>query len=112
MKGTYLGEFEEIVLLTVAVLGDDAYGNAVLEEIESRTKRSVNLSAIHASLYRLESKGFLKTRKGNPTAIRGGKRKKYYSLTGYGLKALNEAKELRDGLWESIPPFVLKRATL
>lgn len=112
MKGTYLGEFEEIVLLTVAVLADEAYGNAILEEIEARTNRSVNLSAIHASLYRLEDKGFLEARKGNASADRGGKRKKYYSPTVYGLKALSAAKELRDGLWESIPTFILNRGSV
>ncbi|MEL7002077.1 MAG: PadR family transcriptional regulator [Bacteroidota bacterium] len=112
MKGTYLGEFEEIVLLTVAVLADKAYGNAILEEIEKRTERSVNLSAIHASLYRLEKKGFVEARKGDPSAVRGGKRKKYYSPTTYGLRSLSRAKELRDGLWDAIPSFILNRAAV
>lgn len=112
MKGTYLGEFEEIVLLAVAVLFDKAYGNAILEEIENRTQRNINLSAIHAALYRLEDKGFLSARKGDPSAVRGGKRKKYYALTTYGMKALHEAKQLRDGLWESIPTIVLNQGLL
>lgn len=112
MKGTYLGEFEEVVLLAVAVLSEEAYGNNILLEIEGRTNRTINLSAIHASLYRLESKGYLSSRKGDPSAIRGGKRKKFYSLTAYGLKALNRAKDLRDGLWKSIPEIVLRKAAV
>lgn len=109
MKGTYLGEFEEVVLLTVAVLQQEgAYGNAILGEIEDRSKRNVNLSAVHSALQRLEKKGFLKSFKGESSAIRGGKRKKMYSTTPYGLKALNDARELRQGLWSSIPEIVFE----
>jgi len=108
MKGTYLGEFEELVVLTVAAIQQDgAYGNAILEEVERRAKRSVNLSAIHSSLHRLEKKGFLESYKGEATAMRGGKRKKLYKVTSYGIKALSEAKDIRDGLWNSIPGVVL-----
>ena len=110
MKGTYLGEFEEIVLLTVAVLKDEAYGNAILDEIEVRTSRKVNLSAIHSSLHRLENKGFLKSRKGEATPVRGGKRKKFYEITPFGVKALEDIKELREGLWSSIPHVILDRS--
>ncbi|MEM9859268.1 MAG: PadR family transcriptional regulator [Bacteroidota bacterium] len=109
MKGTYLGEFEEIILLTVAVLREEAYGNAILEEIELRTSRKVNLSAIHSSLHRLEKKGFLKSRKGEATPVRGGKRKKYYEITPFGVSALGDIKQLREGLWSSISPELLKK---
>ena len=101
MKGTYLGEFEEIVLLTVGILTDDAYGNAVKNEIEDRTNRKVNLSAIHSALYRLERKGFLESSMGASTNQRGGKRKKIFSVTSFGSKALTESKQLREGLWTS-----------
>lgn len=104
MKGTYLGEFEEIVLLTVGILHEAAYGNAVKEEIEERTKRKVNLSAIHSALYRLEGKGFLESAMGETTQQRGGKRKKIFKVTNYGQSALTESKELREGLWKSYQP--------
>ena len=95
MKGTYLGEFEEIVLLTVGILHEEAYGNAVKEEIEDRTNRKVNLSAIHSALYRLEGKGFLESSMGVATQQRGGKRKKIFKVTSYGQRALTSSKELR-----------------
>jgi len=108
MKGTYLGEFEELVVLTVAAIQQDgAYGNAILEEVELRAKRNVNLSAIHSALHRLEKKGFLESFKGEATSVRGGKRKKLYKVTSYGIKALNTAKEIREGLWNSIPKVIL-----
>ncbi len=112
MKGTYLGEFEEIVLLTVAVLAEAAYGNAILEEMEIRTNRKINLSAVHSALHRLEKKGFLKSRRGEPTAVRGGKRKKYYEITPFGVRALQDIRELREGLWSSIPDMSLYKSNL
>ncbi len=105
MKGTYLGEFEEVVLLTVGILQEEAYGNAVKGEIEERTSRKVNLSAIHSALYRLESKGFLESAMGEATQQRGGKRKKIFKVTSYGQRALTTSKELRDGLWVSYQPL-------
>ena len=108
MKGTYLGEFEELVLLTVAIIQKDgAYGNPVMEEIENRAKRNVTLSAVHAALHRLEKKGFLESYKGEATAVRGGKRKRLYRLTAFGVRALKEVKELREGMWSSIPDIIL-----
>lgn len=108
MKGTYLGEFEEVVLLTVAMLGDLAYGITVKEEVETRTNREINLSAVHATLYRLEKKGFLNSELGEATKLRGGKRKRIFNITPYGVKSLKEAKSLREGIWSSIPDYVLQ----
>ena len=106
MKGTYLGEFEEIVLLTVGVLAGEAYGLAVKYEVEKRCERKVNLSAIHSALYRLERKGFLRSVLGDATQRRGGKRKKYFHVTSLGMKSLHEVKELRLNLWSSLPKVV------
>jgi DNA-binding PadR family transcriptional regulator len=111
VKGTYLGEFEEIVLLTVGILHQDAYGNAVKEEIEDRTARKVNLSAIHSALYRLEGKGFLESSMGESTQQRGGKRKKIFKVTNYGQRALTTSKDLRAGLWLAYEPLKMKEAT-
>ncbi|MEZ4772673.1 MAG: helix-turn-helix transcriptional regulator [Bacteroidia bacterium] len=104
MKGTYLGELEEIVLLTVAALFDEAYGVSVKQEIENRMGRSISVGALHTALKRLEDKGYLSSRLGEATAERGGKRKRFFRVTVYGYRALTEAKDLRSQLWDSVPP--------
>jgi PadR family transcriptional regulator, regulatory protein PadR len=98
MKG-YVGEFEELVLLTIASLGDDAYGVAIKEDIEARTDRSLSIGALHSTITRLEEKGFIKSWLGDPTQERGGRRKRYFELTTDGKVALHKMKELRDELW-------------
>lgn len=103
MKGTYLGEFEELILLTVVILNGEAYGNSIKEEFEKRSDRSANLSAIHAALYRLEQKGFLRSEFGEPTGERGGKRKRLFYATSKGAAALQEARDLRKELWSAVP---------
>jgi PadR family transcriptional regulator, regulatory protein PadR len=107
MSKYQLGEFEEVVLLTVAILNGDAYGVSIIEEIEKRLKRKVSLGAMQTSLRRLEEKGFLKSELGEATKVRGGKRKRFFSLTAYGKKALKESKEQRLGLWNAVPEFAL-----
>lgn len=99
MKG-YLGEFEELVLLTVASLGSDAYGVGIQNDIEGRTGRGVSIGALHATITRLEEKGFLRSWMGEPTLERGGRRKRNFELTQSGKVALNEIKSLRDELWK------------
>jgi DNA-binding PadR family transcriptional regulator len=108
MKGTNLGEFEELVLLTVAALVDDAYSVAICDELEKYSDRSVKLGVVHAVLNRLEEKGYLKSRLGEATQMRGGKRKRYYSVTSGGKAALTRSKEIRDQLWNVIPGLGLK----
>ncbi|MGE0772848.1 MAG: PadR family transcriptional regulator [Cyclobacteriaceae bacterium] len=95
----YLGEFEELVLLTIAVLADEAYGVSIKEDIERRTTRQVSIGALHSTITRLEEKGFIKSWLGGATAERGGRRKRYFKLTGSGITALNKSKGLRDELW-------------
>lgn len=101
----HLGEFEEIVLLTVAILKNEAYGIAIIDEMESRLKRSVSIGALQTVLRRLEKKGFLESEFGEATKVRGGKRKRYFKLTAYGKKVLTETKEQRMGLWNAVPEF-------
>lgn len=107
MKGTNLGEFEELVLLTIAALVNDAYSVGICDELEKHTKRSVKLGVVHAVLNRLERKGLVKSRLGEATSVRGGKRKRYYTVTNGGRAALLKAKEVRDNLWSIIPEFGL-----
>jgi len=108
MSKYQLGEFEEVVLLTVAILNGEAYGVAISDEIEKRLKRKVSLGAMQTSLRRLEEKGLLKSEFGEATKVRGGKRKRFFALTKLGKTALREAKEQRLGLWNAVPEFVLK----
>lgn len=103
MKGNHLGEFEEIVLLTVAILYDEAYGVAVREEIERRLDRKVSLGAMHATLVRLEDKGLLRSRLGEATSKRGGKRKRHFQVTRAGQEALTATREARESLWRDVP---------
>ena len=103
MKGTHLGEFEEIVMLVIAALMDDAYGLQIKKELEEQTQRKVSISAVHAACNRLETKGFLTAEFGEVSYKRGGKRKKIYNVSLKGKKALHAANELRQRLWQNIP---------
>src|SRR5882762_483865 len=103
MKVRSLGEFEELVLLVAAKLHNEAYGVAILEFLENKSGKSYNVSAVHVALKRLEDKGFLKSSFGGITEERGGRRKKFYSITAFGKKALDVQYELRTSLYELIP---------
>lgn len=103
MKEYQLGEFEEIVLLTVAILHEDAYGVSIKEDIEQRLNRKVSVSALQTALRRMEKKDYLKSELGEATAIRGGKRKRYFKVTKTGKAALDYAKETRMKLWSAVP---------
>jgi len=96
---TYLGELEELVLLTIATLGDEAYGVSIQQDLENRCNRSISIGALHSTITRLEEKGFLKSWLGGATQERGGRSKRFYELTQAGKKAVAEAKNVRDELW-------------
>jgi DNA-binding PadR family transcriptional regulator len=110
MKGTNLGEFEELVLLTIAALLNDAYSVGICDELERQTGREIKLGVVHSVLNRLEEKGLVKSRLGEATQTRGGKRKRYYSITSAGKASLIKSKEVRDQLWSMIPDLILKKA--
>ena len=110
MKGTNLGEFEEVVLLTIAALIKEAYSVAICDEIERVTDRKVKLGVVHAVLNRLEKKGFVKSHLGEATQVRGGRRKRFFVVTHAGKVALVKVKEQRDSLWKLIPDFKLNIA--
>ncbi|MEL7123228.1 MAG: PadR family transcriptional regulator [Bacteroidota bacterium] len=103
MKGSYLGEFQEIVLLTILILEDQAYGVKIQEEISNRLERKISRGALHTALTRLQEKDFISSAMGEATAVRGGRRKKFYTVTNQGKKALKTAKEMRDQLWDALP---------
>lgn len=96
----YIGEFEELVLLTIASLGDEAYGISIKESIEERASRTISIGALHSTITRLEDKGLIRSWMGAPTAERGGRRKRHFQLTHAGKVSVHEMKKLRDELWK------------
>ena len=99
MERKYLGEFEEIVLLIVAGLGDNAYGVTIMHEVIEQTGRIVRLNHVHSCLQRLEDKGMVRSKMGGATSERGGRRKRMFTVTALGNRALNEIQEIRERLW-------------
>jgi PadR family transcriptional regulator PadR len=90
-KGSALGDFEQLVLLGVLRLEDEAYGAAIRQEIHARSGRDVSINAVYTTLDRLESKGLLRSWVGDPTAQRGGRRRKFYAVRPAGVAALRQA---------------------
>src|ERR1043165_5631357 len=103
MKKFQLGEFEEIVMLTVGILNEEAYGVSIKKEIETRLSRKVSVGALQTALKRLEEKGYLKSREGEATQERAGRPKRYFSITAYGKKAMEYTRTTRNELWKAIP---------
>lgn len=103
MQRINLGEFEELILLMVAILQGDAYGISVMEELHAQTGRSINISAVHAALRRLESKGYVNSGWSSATSQRGGRRKRLYTITQGGIYALQQLKDTRIQLWKQVP---------
>lgn len=103
MKDHSLGEFEELVLLMVAALHDEAYGVAILEQLEESLSKKLNVSAVHVALKRMEDKGYVKSRFGGITEDRGGRRKRFYVITALGKRVLDDQYSLRTALYNQIP---------
>jgi PadR family transcriptional regulator, regulatory protein PadR len=112
MKKYNLGEFEEIVILTIGVLYKAAYGVSIKKEIESRLSRGVSMGALHTALVRLEDKGYIKSYDGESTEERAGRPKKYFQITALGKKAMEHSRETREELWRAIPKVVFKLEAL
>jgi DNA-binding PadR family transcriptional regulator len=103
MSNQSLGEFEELVLLMVAALHDEAYGVSILENLEGKLSKKLNISAVHVALKRIEDKGFVKSRFGGITSDRGGRRKKFYVITALGKRMLDDQYALRTAIYQQIP---------
>ena len=108
MIETRLGEFEEVILLFVGILNENAYAFRISEEFERQTERAVSIGAVHSTLDRLESKGFLSSEMGNATTERGGRRKRIFRLTALGKRALKTSMDFRMSLWKQYPAFAGK----
>ena len=107
MRTTYIGELEEVVLLIVVLLQEDAYGVAITREIEQQLGRKISVSAVHATLHRLSKKGYVNSAMGGATAERGGRRKRFFKITPLGSRVLQETREVRSLLWSQVPPNAL-----
>jgi PadR family transcriptional regulator, regulatory protein PadR len=108
MARIHLGEFEELILLTVGVVYKNAYAVAIAQEIMKQSDRSLAISAVHRSLYRLEEKGLLTSHLSEPEEKRGGKRKRLFKITAYGKKVLDESLALRISLRNQIPDIAFR----
>jgi DNA-binding PadR family transcriptional regulator len=109
MSRIQVGEFEELVLLVVAIVHQEAYGVNVMHEIENQTGRKINISAVHTALDRLEKKGFLKSSLGGATSERGGRRKRLFEITSLGVQVVEQVRSMRNKLYEQIPSVVLSK---
>ena len=103
MKRTQLGEFEELVLLIVGALDDDAYSMSIRDELKKTANRNPSIGALHSALNRLEEKNFVQSHEGGATQDRGGRRKRFYKITSLGKEALKTSYELRSNWYNLIP---------
>jgi len=102
-RGAYLGEFELMMLLALIRLGDEAYGVPISREIEERIGREASLGSVYAALERLEEKGLVASRLGDPTAVRGGRAKRYFRITAQGLRDVRQTQRALQNLWRGLP---------
>ena len=109
MRRSDLGEFEELVLLAVAVFTPEAYSVVIAEELEQQTGKTVSTGAVHAALQRLENKGLVSSQMGEATSERGGRRKRIFTVTVAGSRILHEVREVRNSLWSRIAPRALPK---
>jgi len=98
----HLGEFEQIVLLAVVRLGENAYGVPIRAEIEKRTRRSLTVGALYRTLDRLEDKGYLASWFGDPSPERGGRSKRYFRVEPLGVRALRQSREALAAMWDGV----------
>ena len=112
MKETRLGEFEEVILLLVGILGEEAYAFRIAEEFKAPAGRSSSIGSVHSTLERLGDKGFLTSEMGKPGATRGGRRKRIYTITAAGRQALQTSRDFRMSLWNQLPDLAIDKLSL
>lgn len=101
-RGDYLGEFEQLVMLAVARLADQAYGMAIVEELQRRTGKEAAVASVYAALDRLERRSFVSSMVGAPTPERGGRAKRFFSLEPAGTYALRRSRAALDSMWDGL----------
>jgi PadR family transcriptional regulator PadR len=107
MIETRLGDFEEVILLLAAILGEEAYSLRMATEFHTQTGRHISIGSVHSALERLEEKGFLRSSMGNATAERGGRRKRIFKITALGKRILKESRDFKVALWQQYPGLAL-----
>ncbi len=107
MGKEYIGEFEELVLLLIVMLKDDAYGLAIRKALKTQANRTVTIGAVHGTVNRLESKGFIRSNLGGATELRGGRRKRLFTITAAGKQALQRSRDVKVNLWNQIPELAI-----
>ena len=100
-RGDHLGEFEQLVLLAVLSLGEDAYGMTIREELRRRARREVAVPTVYSALSRLQEKGLVSTEMGEPTSERGGRAKKFFRVEPAGVAALRASRAALERMWEA-----------
>jgi PadR family transcriptional regulator PadR len=98
----YLGELEQLLLLIVLRLGDDAYANPIREALATAARRRIARGALYTALERLEQKGCLRSTLGDPLPERGGRARRYFTVTGAGIRALKRSRRVLLGLWDGL----------
>ena len=102
-KRQYLGELELTVMLALLRLREDAYGVPIVREIETSSGREVGIASVYAALDRLERKGFVNSRRGEPTPERGGRAKRFFRVTALGLRQVRKTQKTLVALWRGLP---------
>jgi DNA-binding PadR family transcriptional regulator len=110
MSKDHIGELEELVLLIIVMLKEEAYGLAIRKALNDQAKRSVTIGAVHGTVNRLESKGFVESSMGGATEERGGRRKRIFKITAAGKQALERSQDVKVHLWQQIPELSIKKA--
>jgi PadR family transcriptional regulator, regulatory protein PadR len=108
MIETRLGEFEEVLMLLVGILGENAYAFQIAAEFKTQTGRAVSIGSVHSTLERLEKKGFLNSAMGHATTERGGRRKRVFKITALGKRVLQKSIDFKASLWKQYPAFDMK----
>lgn len=107
-KGDHIGDLEELVLLAVLRLEGEAYGARVRSQLAELADRDVSISTVYVTLMRLEEKGYVRSWLGEPTAVRGGKAKRYFELAPEGVEALRTARDIRERMWDGADPDAVR----
>ncbi len=109
MSKEHLGEFEELVLLMIMLLKEDAYGLAIRHALKEHAQRTVTIGAVHGTVNRLEKKGFIESALGGASDLRGGRRKRLFTITGAGKSILEKSRDAKVSLWGKIPEMAIQQ---
>ncbi|WP_462253406.1 PadR family transcriptional regulator [Ekhidna sp.] len=110
MSKDHIGELEELILLLILMLKEEAYGLAIRKALKEQANRNVTIGAVHGTVNRLESKGFIESSMGGATEERGGRRKRIFSITASGKSILQKSRDVKVNLWQQIPELSIEKA--